>query len=302
MTTPLSTKYSGFLKRYGYVLDNSSLYGTQGKTDRIHKNESIKSHIAYIYKIKYNRTLDMRDIKNLEREARRGPSNTPEERVIYKKQREPLHPTFRVLKQQHKFTNDGINILNLPKQTFGKHETYNEKDNFLAAHIVYTDPGQRSPEAAQEIEDMQKLMRKYKKKLRRRNNNQNLPQHKILNSNNQFDIFKTKGGKLICKKQDKVLKSYEDQAIKFSTKARSTTAPRPSETHSLNSSGIIKLKTPRSRADIDRTSYRLYRSKTKPCESPYAEQLRTKYQKLFEISFEEPIPLPKLDNISHTFP
>jgi hypothetical protein len=243
----------------------------------------------------------MRDIKNLEREARRGQSNTPEERVVYKKEREPLHPTFRVLKQQHKLTNDGINILNLPKQTFGKHETYNETDNFLATHIVYTEPELRSPEAKQEIEDMQKLLRKYKKKLRNRNNNQNLHKHKILNSNDQFNIFRTKGGKLICKKQDKVLKAYEDQAMKFSTRARSTTAPRPSEPKSLNSSDIIKLKTPRSRAEIARSSYRLYRTTTRPCESPYAEQLRTKYQKLFETSLEEPIPLPKLDNISYTF-
>lgn len=301
MTTPLATKYSGFLKRYGYGLDNYSTQTSQDRTDRVSKNESIKSHIAYIYKIKYNRTLNMRDIKNLEREARRGHNITPEEPVIYRKEKQPLNPTFRALKQQHKLTNDGINILNLPKQVFGKHETYNETDNFLATHIVYTEPDRRSSEANQEIEDLQKLLRKYKKKLRNRNHNPNLHKHKILNSNDQFNIFKTRGGELLCKKQDKVLKAYEDQAVKFSTKARSTTAPRPSEPQSFNTSDIIKLKTPRSRADIAKTSYRLYRTATRPCESPYAEKLRTKYQKLFETSLEEPIPLPKIDNISHTF-
>lgn len=301
MSTPLSTKYSGFLKRYGYVLDSPSTHTTQDRSDRIHKNESIKSHIAYIYKIKYNRTLDMRDIKNLEREARRGQSNSPEERVIYKKERQPIHPNFRTLKKQHKLTSDGINILNLPKQIFGKHETYNETENFLATHIIHTEPDRRSPEAKQDIEDLQKLLRKYKKKLRNRNNNQNLHKHKILNFNDQFNIFKTRGGELICKKQDKVLKAYEDQAIKFSSKTRSSTAPRQTEQQSLNVSDLIKLKTPRSRAEIAKTSYRLYRTTTRPCESPYAEKLRTKYQKLFETSLEEPIPLPRLDNISHTF-
>ena len=181
--------------------------------------------------------------------------------------------------------------------TFGSHKSYNDTDNFIGAHIVHTEPDRCTPKALKEIEDLKKMLRKYKKKLKDKQPfSLRYQQPKILNSNDQFDIFKTRGGELICKKQDKVLQAYEDQAFKYGNKSRSAT-----ETPSLLITDNFKLKTPRSRQDIAKTSHRLHRSNRKACESPYVEKLRSKYQMLFNSEFEEPIPLPRLDIISHTF-
>lgn len=297
MTDFLSTKYSVFLKRYGHVIDSPGAQVSKDKSDLIDKNESIKSQIAYIYKIKYNRTFNAHDIKNLEKEARRGRVTTPDEPIIYRKEFPPIDPALTALKKQHNFTSEGIKVLKLPKMAFGMHKTYNDTDQFLSSHIMYNEPGRFSPEALSEIEDLKKMLRKYKKKLRNKSHfSRRFPQTKVLNSNNQFDIFKTKGGELICKKQDKVLQAYEDQANKYGNRTHSDT-----ETPSLLSDLSSKIKKPLSRQDIAKTSYRLHRSARTACESPYVERLKTKYQILFNSSFEEPIPLPKLDIISNIF-
>jgi hypothetical protein len=179
-------------------------------TSRLSNYQKTRKKIASISKTVFKDETDQHPILSLEKDVLRGRGNAKKEkRTLKTKHNLNLSPLESYLHTEHKTSNEGTQIIKLPKLRFGQHKTYNEEEIFVDKHFVneYSKPEQ--------IKELNNLSRKFKLGERiksKRNHSQN---NSFTVKNDSNDVYQTDSGVLVCLKEKEVIKSYECDKDKY---------------------------------------------------------------------------------------
>ena len=235
--------------------------------------EKIKTRLSIVNKSMYRAELLYDPIALLEKSAITGRAFDGTEPKPKKKQRVSPDILSVSLKSEHKNIKP-IKIYQLPKLPFGIHKNYNEEYKFIQDHFTFNDSNN---ELSKNLEVLTRKFRLNDK------NNTNRIKSSTLRRKNKYktssEYFKMDSGYLICKKEQKIIKVYENNKKKNTEVNRSMTCARV-EKDKIRSR-VIEINTkPNTESNI---IDRLYPTRDDN-DSPVSNFYKTKYSALFEDS------------------
>jgi hypothetical protein len=237
------------------------------------KFKQIQSKISEIYNKSYKKIVPG-SIKYLEYSLK----HTPKHKSPLKSSLSPESPNSN-LSHDHlslKFLDSELKIIDLPKSPFGRHITYNDKNNFIQRHFISND----SPNCTT-LQKIKKKIGLISKKVNKHKQyydaTKSSSKSYLLNHKNSkdYDIFNTVSGLLICKKNQDVMKIYEKETEKFKTANKF----EKKNSSDLNSK-ILELNPKTKIRDLSHVVNRLYPVSPKPIIS-FIDRNK-KFKKLFE--------------------
>ena len=178
--------------------------------------KKIKLKVQELYRKKYN-ILNPGSISTISTKQRF--LDSPK---YFKRKLKPKDPRTISLGHEHIPSPEGFKIIDLPKSPFGKHQPYNEENDFIEKHFFISG----SPKST-----LNKKLSLLNKKI----NKTKLQSSKKVRIKSDIDIFNTGGGFLFCRKNKSVMKIYEAEAEKF----------KRLNLHNYKDSGEARLKKPK---------------------------------------------------------
>ena len=177
-----------------------------------------QAHLKEWMRNKINRNLTRNPFQRREIEARNLRTVSEDARYIRKPPAKP-DPFHRHLQLAHRANLEGISVLNLPKQPFGSHRTYNDQLDFMQSHVVMKDEVLGTGKAKQ-LDEVIRRFRLSKKKNQNkfvvkkgaRTRTGSLDMQK-----KEYDEFVMGAGHLWCPREKQVEAAYDEQKSKYKT-------------------------------------------------------------------------------------
>lgn len=184
---------------------------------RTFDTRQLNNTINKFNKEKYRLNPNPESISYIENKVRIGDSSTPTVTISRPNVDSP-DPVEAEVKKLHRPDLRQKFVLKLPKLPYGKHEAYNGEDNFIEKYIW-----DKSKMTREVICQVNKIQRKFKSLQKYK------PQtlspvrgSKKLNAFEDFHVFNSKAGQVVCAIQRDVLKAYDDQTSKYSQLPKSS--------------------------------------------------------------------------------
>ena len=176
---------------------------------------NLKEKVSQLNKTLYKTKVHQNKIEKLERDAIRGECAEIPEAKIAPKQKKKGDILSKILKSEHKATVNGTQILKLPKNPFGKHNSYNDEYMFKEKHFFADDSDNLNPERLKELEDITRKFRLHEKKYKATKRNRLHTAKAKLSNLSTFDVYDMGAGRLICCKDEKIIGSYNQDKEKY---------------------------------------------------------------------------------------
>lgn len=173
------------------------------KLTKNHLVQTMSKNILKFSKAVYNKSLSPSYISILEKLKIREEYDDMTERYSKPKiiKKNQFHSGRKIFPEK-------INILNLPRLPFGKHANYEEND--FKKHFIESFENQDT----EELKNANKMLR-----IQKRLNRKNKPPVSLtplyMNNLNNYMVFSTEASDIKCLKNQKVLKSYDNEKSKF---------------------------------------------------------------------------------------
>jgi hypothetical protein len=213
-TRPTSKTPMNLSSRLSKILPELSNYGYLSRT---FDTKQLNNTINKFKKEKYRFNLNPESISYIENKVRIGESSSPTITVSRANADSP-DPMETELKKLHRPDLRKKFVLKLPKLPYGKHESYNGEDKFIDKYIW--DQSKLTREATCQVN---KIQRKFKSVQKYKPHTLS-PERgsKKLSAFEDFHVFNSKAGQVICAIQRDVLKAYDAQTNKYSQLPKSS--------------------------------------------------------------------------------
>lgn len=182
-----------FPKAYSKGLGTHSLIST-----RIH---CIQSKIQDLYQTNYNK-LDPNSIKFLEYKSLH--KDKSKDASYQKKTAQQKDVILENLQKNHIHLKNRNQIIDLPKLPWGVHLNYNTDTDFVEEHF--------NTSTEEKLKKFNKNLRLLSKIVKKKTNKES---KKLNDFHGESQIYKTHSGIMVCKKQLKTEKSYEEANVKY---------------------------------------------------------------------------------------
>ncbi|OMJ95369.1 hypothetical protein SteCoe_1286 [Stentor coeruleus] len=181
---------------------------------------NLKDKVLKLNKTLYKIKPEEDKISKLEKETIRGECAVkPEAKVIHKPKRNQ-DLLSKLLKSEHKTTGEGTQILKLPKLPYGNHKSYNEEPRFRDKHFLDGDRITMTHERIKELEELTRKFRLLEKKYKASKQNRMHSATPLFSDLAFYDVYDMGPGKLVCGREDEVIRSYEKDKEKYKETAK----------------------------------------------------------------------------------
>jgi hypothetical protein len=178
-------------------------------------SSTIKAKLLQMAKTLYNAKLIPDQLSKLEKEALRGEgASVPESRPAAKVLKKPDMLTS-ILKSEHKASNQGTQIVRLPKLPFGQHKSYNEEPLFKASHFIEQAGADLTSEKLKELEEVTRKFRLFEKKFKGNKKSRLKSAKLVLSASSRFQVYDMGPGELVCDKQEGIMEYYDREKQVF---------------------------------------------------------------------------------------
>lgn len=173
----------------------------------------VNSKIFKLNKALYNQKVPTNKISLLEKLVLRGGFVLHDKKTTQKTHKK-TQSLIEKLNGDHLIVNDGKQILNLPKLPYGQHRNY-EEERFSNKHFYA--PDKVPPSRAKDVDEFNRKLRLLVKKSKTGIMRERIPNVGLNSSNKNYNIYDTGAGLLMCQKEAKIIKTYENEKNKWTT-------------------------------------------------------------------------------------